>query len=393
MRSSHAIREGRVNGPVPMYDEAVALLHTLCGPHGIRASASSQANYSAVFTRDAVMAGIAGLAIGDATITGGLVRTLEQLRELRGEQGQVPSNFTIPESGAPQVSFGSLVPRLDAPLWYVIGIGLAARSGVLDPAPYRASVERVMRLMSAIEYNGRHLIYVPVGGDWADEYIYEGYVLHDQVLRAWALRLAGQMYDEPRWRDKSDLVEDAIRTSFWEPRPWAQNRAYPMAAHTPARTYEMFDLGSCSLLAVSGLVSGRSSAALEWIMARFISRSELPPAFDPVIEPHHADWPALSRYHLHGFRNRPYEYHNGGVWMIWLGWLAVALAGAGFTAALERLRASISGRLTAMPYEFEEYFHGRTGMPGGTPHMAYSATGVILATIADRDTTQRLFER
>ena len=189
-----------MNDPVPMYDEAVALLHALSGPNGIRASASSHANYGAIFTRDAVMAGIAGLALGDAAITGGLVRTLKHLRELRGPEGQIPSNYTIPESGPPHASFGSLVPRLDAPLWYVIGIGLAARAGVLDPAPYFPSVESIMHLMAAIEYNGRHLIYVPVGGDWADEYIYEGYILHDQVLRAWALRLAAEMYDEPRWR-------------------------------------------------------------------------------------------------------------------------------------------------------------------------------------------------
>ena len=189
-----------MNDPVPMYDEAVALLHALSGPNGIRASASSHANYGAIFTRDAVMAGIAGLALGDVAITGGLVRTLEHLRELRGPEGQSPSNYTRPESGPPHASFGSLVPRLDAPLWYVIGIGLAARAGVLDPAPYFPSVESIMHLMAAIEYNGRHLIYVPVGGDWADEYIYEGYILHDQVLRAWALRLAAEMYDEPRWR-------------------------------------------------------------------------------------------------------------------------------------------------------------------------------------------------
>src|SRR5437762_1081027 len=48
-----------------MSDKALALLHALTGPHGIRASLSTTANYDAVFTRDAAMAGIAGLLAGD----------------------------------------------------------------------------------------------------------------------------------------------------------------------------------------------------------------------------------------------------------------------------------------------------------------------------------------
>ncbi|NUR33686.1 MAG: fructofuranosidase/invertase, partial [Gemmatimonadaceae bacterium] len=63
-----------------------------------------------------------------------------------------------------------------------------------------------MGLLEGLEYNGRHLLYVPVGGDWADEYVYEGYVLHDQVLRAWALHLVAATYDEPAWRAKAALI-------------------------------------------------------------------------------------------------------------------------------------------------------------------------------------------
>ncbi len=378
-----------------MYDAAVTLLRTLSQPHGIRASLSSSANYGAVFTRDAVMAGIAGLLTGDAVISAGLVRTLEQLRDLQGPQGQIASNYTIVDDGPPLASFGTLVPRLDAPLWYVIGIGLSARAGALDPTPFRHSVEVVLQLLDGIEYNGRHLIYVPVGGDWADEYVYEGYVLHDQVLRAWALRLAAETYDEPRWREKSQLIDTAIADNFW---PASGNplraRSHPVAAYTPTRVYEMFDLAACSLLVVSGRRSERATGALDWAIDEYLARRELPPAFHPVIDEGSAHWPALSRYHLHGFRNRPHEYHNGGVWMIWLGWLALALARNGDTSALASLRSSIEGRLATTArlggYAFEEFFHGASGAVGGTPHMAYSATGIVFAEVADHPATRAL---
>ena len=73
-----------VNAPSALLDDARALLRALSGPHGIRASSSSSANYGAVFARDAVMAGIAGLLADDSTVSEGLARTLTELRDLEG---------------------------------------------------------------------------------------------------------------------------------------------------------------------------------------------------------------------------------------------------------------------------------------------------------------------
>ncbi len=367
--------------PVALHDDARTLLRELCGPHGIRASSSTHANYGAVFARDGVMAGIAGLLLDDDTIASGLTRTLEHLRDLQGSEGQIASNYEVRNGVPPRVSFGSLVPRLDAPLWYLIGIGVGARAKTLDPNLFRASVVAVVRLLDALEFNGRHLIYVPVGGDWADEYVYEGYVLHDQVLRAWALRLVADTYDEPAWRAKAGHIERAIIESFWTTD--AVGRGYPLAAYSPTRTHDMFDLATSSLLALSGVAPDVGAATLRWIANRFLARGELPPAFHPVIDEGHPDWSALRRYHLHGFRNLPHEYHNGGIWPIWLGWLGLALARHERRDDLDRLRTTLGARLgVAGRYRFEEFLHGLTGEPGGTAGMAYSATGVLMLHVA-----------
>lgn len=337
------------------------------------------------------MAGLAGLLAGDAEITAGLVRTLEHLRARQGSEGQIASNVEHRDGYPARASFGSLVPRLDAPLWYVIGIALAARAGAIDPAPFRESVKRTVHLLDALEYNGRHLLYVPVGGDWADEYIYEGYVLHEQVLRAWALRLASETWSVPAWAEKASAIEGAVRISYWPPE--AAQRGYPLASFTPARVFEMFDLATCSLLALSGVAPPLGDAALDFTGMRFLSQGTLPPAFDPVIGEGDPDWPALSRYHLHGFRNRPHEYHNGGVWMIWLGWLGLSLAQAGRVDDLAQLRSLVSARVSSQAYDFEEYFHGRTGAALGVRRMAYSATGIVFLQRALDPATLALFAR
>lgn len=371
------------------YGRAVALLRTLSGPHGIHASLAATANYRAVFARDAVIAGVAGLLIGDADVTGGMVRTLERLRDLQGAEGQIASNYEWRADGPPQVSFGTLAPRLDAATWYLVGVALGARVGALEPAAFADSVRAVVRLLDAVEYNGRDLFYVPAGGNWADEYVYEGYILYDQVLRAWGLRLLGETYDQPAWRAKAERIGRAIDARYWPGD--GERRGHPVAAFSPVRTCEAFDLAACSLLAVSGVAPATADAALEWVASRFVARGLLPPAFHPVIDETHPDWPALTRYHLYEFRNRPHEYHNGGVWPVWLGWLALALARAGRDADLARLRAAVDARLAALPdFAFEEYLHGVTGAPGGTPRMAYTATGLVLLRAAGSGAQRRV---
>ncbi|HZF66844.1 MAG TPA: hypothetical protein VEZ47_02280 [Gemmatirosa sp.] len=372
-------------------DEAVALLRALGGPHGIHASLAETANYRAVFTRDAVMAGVAGLLLDDPAVTRAFVTTLERLRALQGPVGQIASNFEVRREGEPPlVSYGTVVPRLDAATWYLVGVALGARAGALDPAAFAGSVHAVVRLLDALEYNGRHLLYVPAGGNWADEYVYEGYVLYDQVLRAWGLRLLAGVYGEPAWADKAARIGATIEARFRADAP-APEPPHPVAAFSPLGVRDVYDAAACSLLPLAGVAPALGADALAWTAERFLARGALPPAFHPVIQEGDPDWPALRRYHLYAFRNHPHEYHNGGVWPVWLGWLALALAGAGRDADLARLRALVATRLAEHPrFAFEEYLHGVTGEPRGTPRMAYTATGLVFLHLAGSDAQRRL---
>ena len=335
------------------------------------------------------MAGVAGLVVRDPVITAGLVRTLERLKERQGAEGQIASNFEMRQREPAKVSFGTLAPRIDATTWYLIGVALAARAGDLDPEPFRESVLAVVHLLNALEYNGRHLIYVPAGGNWADEYVYDGYVLYDQVLRAWALRLCGDVYREPAFTAKAAAIGERIATAY---APTSESpRQHPPASFSPLGVRDTFDLAACALLALSDVAPELGTLALDFIDERFLARGVLPPAFHPVIEEGHVDWPALRAYHLHGFRNHPHEYHNGGVWPIWLGWLALALARAGRDSALARLRALVhASAITRQGFDFQEFLHGASGAPGGTTSMAYTATGLVFLRVADAPSTLAL---
>ncbi len=360
---------------------ATTLLQELSGPHGIHASLASTANYRAIFTRDAVMAGVAGCLLADQRVMTSFGRTLEQLRDYQGDEGQIASNYEVRPGQPHHVSFGTIAPRIDGATWYLVGVALAARAGVIQASHFEASVRATVRLLNALEYNGRHLVYVPTGGNWADEYIYEGYILYDQVLRAWALQLLAPLYQEPSWAAKSAAIAERISSAFFAADTSAPH--HPIAAFTPVHRHDMFDLAACALLAVSGLLPERAGQALQWIDTNFLQRGALPPAFHPVIHEGDAAWPALRRYHLHAFRNQPHEYHNGGIWPIWLGWLALGCARTNHADFLGRLRERSAEALgTRGDFAFEEYLHGETGLALGTPGMAYTASGLVFLRLA-----------
>lgn len=370
-------------------DKSVALLRALSTTDGIRASLETTANYDAVFTRDAMMAGIAGLVLGDRQVIDAFVRTLESLRELQGTEGQIASNY-VRDGVVAKTSFGATVPRIDACPWYLLGVAFAARAGVIDGPAFAASVQKTVKLLDALEYNGRHLVYIPAGGNWADEYVYDGYILYDQVLRSWALCWLGDLYRDSRWITKAGQIEGAIAAHYW---PDEGRRAYPLAAFSPTVRRDTFDLAACSLLAIAGIEKERAARALEWVDEQYLKHGKLPPAFHPVIDEQHPEWPALRRYHLYSFRNIPHQYHNGGIWPVWLGWLGVALSRSGREDSLVRLRECVTSALRAAPsFEFNEFLHGVTGAPGGMSRMAYSATGLVLLKHADSPALAKLFD-
>ena len=169
------------------YQAALSFLRECSSPYGFVASTIDTANYRRVWSRDGVMCGLAALVSKDAGLMDTFRRTLETLARFQGPIGQIPSNVSLEAAaGRPGggVSYGSVAGRVDATLWYVVGcLEYYSRTG--DKAfwtDHQPSIVRCLQILRAWEFNDRGLIYVPKGGDWADEYVLDGYVLSDQVL-------------------------------------------------------------------------------------------------------------------------------------------------------------------------------------------------------------------
>lgn len=361
-------------------DKAREVLRAACTPWGIRASVTDVDNYGAIFTRDAVMAGIAGILIKDSIVIDGLRSTLRNLTELQGDQGQIPSNYSVKNNEIDRVSYGTLSPKIDSCTWYLIGLGLMIREGHIDKELYKDSIDKTINLLDGIEYNGKHLMYIPKGGNWADEYIYEGYILYDQVLRVWGLSLLGNAFSNALWINKAHAIKSTIKKQFSQ-----EELSHFISSFSPGSTFNYFDLAAH---AIAGIVFDKSDSfvndSMDWIAKTFMDNSQLPTAFYPIISEGDEYWDALSKYYLYRFKNMPHHFHNGGIWWIWLGWLAVSLSKRNKTEALSKLVELSNNYLNenAEAFEFDEYIASDSMEVSGTKKLVYTASGIIFLFLA-----------
>jgi glycogen debranching enzyme len=94
------------------------------------------------------------------------------------------------------------------------------------------------------------------------------------------------------------------------------------------------------------------------------------------------DWEDLRMTFSYTFKNKPHEFHNGGLWPMITGFHVADLARRGRTEAAERCLNAIH-RANALemdgePWGFPEFVHGTEFTPGGTRHQGWSAAAAII---------------
>jgi glycogen debranching enzyme len=84
-------------------------------------------------------------------------------------------------------------------------------------------------------------------------------------------------------------------------------------------------------------------------------------------------------------QNLPHQYHNGGIWPFIAGFWAILLAQSGRRdmALQELTRYAEACRVN--DWEFNEWFHGKTGKPMGMAGQSWNAALYVFAYRVLRD--------
>ncbi|MGD8262119.1 MAG: amylo-alpha-1,6-glucosidase, partial [Desulfobacterales bacterium] len=160
------------------YRRACRLLSACSRPEGFIASPIDTDNYRRIWARDGVIIGLAALLTDEDELIETFRQTIETLAQHQGPHGEIPSNV---DTRSKRISYGGMTGRVDADLWFMIGCGEYWQATGDDDflEAIIPAIEKVHFLLGTWEFNNRGLLYVPATGDWADEYIHNGYVLYD----------------------------------------------------------------------------------------------------------------------------------------------------------------------------------------------------------------------
>jgi hypothetical protein len=392
------------------YQKAIELLYCCSTEHGFLASSTDNVNYRRIWARDGVIIGLAGLLTDEPALYKTMRYTLETLAANQGPHGEIPSNV---DPVSQRVSYGGTTGRVDANLWFVIGCGeywLATGDDEFIEKMHPV-LEKVRFLLGAWEFNNRGLLYIPQAGDWADEYIHSGYVLYDQLLYLQSRRTFRAIHRHIHDTDDHTIIEriahlkHLIAANYWFtnknsiPDDVYHEVLYEKGYETTCHCHDLywlpyfsasgygyrFDAFANILASLFHVANEHQQQAVDGYISTLIN-DELPllPAFHPVIEPLSEDWEHLQITFSYTFKNKPYEYHNGGLWAMLSGFYVADLARRKKSNQAKRYLSAIN-KANAMPmndtsWSFPEFIHGKTLQPGGNQYQGWSAAATIIGT-------------
>jgi len=343
-------------------------------PNGLYAS---PLKYNAVYARDALITSLGGLVSGEERFVRQWLKTMDTLMDRQSSTGQIPNNVDTFVPSRPRIlAFGAA----DASLWFALSLSYAEK--LIGPRPeFHKAAEDALVWLRYQDAHEEGLIEQQEATDWMDIIANRGHVLYSNALWFAVLELRQDI-------KHAHLVREAINGFLWSselgyfrPYVWKQEHGdwFDTAANLFAVAFRLAD-------------DDQTNSILDYIESHRIDRPHPVRTMYPPIEPGDKDW--REYYRTEHELNLPNQYHNGGVWP-WVGGLYVAaLVHAG---RLDRARdelyrlAQVNKLGVEREWEFNEWFHGLTGEPKGSPDQAWSAGMFIYAYRCVQEGRQPVF--
>lgn len=385
------------------YEKAIETLRHNASKYGFYASNVGKDNYERVWSRDGVIQGLAGIMSEDRELIEVLKQNLKTLKKYQDEEtGRIASNIDLENE---DVSYGTLVGKIDATLWYVIGIGQYYRYSKDEKfvKEFYRSFEKALKYLEAVELNGSDLLYIPTGGDWADEYITHGYVLFDQILYYLALKeylnilkvckksqngiyekikrlkkmIQVNYFPSEKKKNKKEVYNKGLYSKICD----EFNEDYALMFFSSDGFASYMDGFANSLLLLLDIPSREENKK---ILKSFFKRLnnqkvKIIPAFWPPITSFHYFWKMLKMNSLFEFKNKPHHYHNGGLWPLIQGFYISGLVKQKKELQAKRYLKNFAAVLKEDNYEFHEYFDSKYFKPRGVKEHGFSAAGYVIA--------------
>ena len=393
---------GELDAPALLEECRVRALNLLggnLGPLGIRAAEAGprarERAYDAIFARDAGVCALAMVRSGQPQLVHGARRSLQTLALHQADNGQIPK-FVQSRHRADFWYVGCI----DATLWWLIALAdlerIAPKAGLL--AHLKPRVGRALTWLQCQEHPRLQLLSQNEASDWADIMPRSGFVLYTNALwyhvkRLYRLPGAAQTVHHfnhlffPFARDVSEYRRVRLLADY--ARAGAKMRRLYLSYVNFSFFGDEGDVFGNVLAVLLGLAPERRARAIVSALRQADVGAPWPARATCVpIEENSPQWRAYMGRHR---QNLAYQYHNGGCWPLIGGFWVLALARYGSRRAAYDTLVRLAQANAHNDWEFNEWFHGRSGAARGMPRQSWSAAAYLLAydAISGRPSTQR----
>ncbi|MEA1927743.1 MAG: amylo-alpha-1,6-glucosidase [Candidatus Auribacterota bacterium] len=393
------------------YQQANRVLKKCARSRGLTASARTR-GYPQIWTRDSMITLPGALLTGDPKIKESIRAGFELLARHQTPLGLIPNNV---HSKTLRPNFQAYA---DSGLWFVVGVAEFFRR-TRDKKFLRRFYPVIEKTLSWYEYQDvdrTGLITMPEGADWEDLFAVRGKGLYINVLYYLALRRAmelaeasGDSSNGEKYRRRAGGLKRKINYHFWyrgspeeilpHLKPSLSTEAFTRLGrdslgrkhvlpekrilkdssyYLPYLTFRDFGEWFDSLGNILAILSGVANKERSGIILKFIKEHKLDQpgplkSLYPPIFPGEKDW---RYYYRFNDLNLPHRYHNGGIWPFIGGFYITALVKMKRYPEAEEALVSLAGlnkKGKDDPWEFNEWFNGKTGEPMGMAEQAWSA--------------------
>jgi glycogen debranching enzyme len=366
-------------------DKAIELLKANSREEGLLASRdykrSKDRNYVSIFARDIGICSLGMVLSGDKSLIKTVKDGLFTLAKHQAENGQIP-NFVRPEPF--RVDFWR-IDCIDSTLWWLYALKFYdAHSGEEEISDgLKKEINMALTWLKCREHQEDKLLVQNEAADWADIMPRSGKVLYSNALW-YKIKILYGLKDAEETKKYFNIIFKPDTADIHDV-PHCQLNTYKLAIKKKQDHYLSFvnyyyfgndaDVFGNSLAMLFGL---SDSEIDKRIIGNFLKKQNkkfpIPSMFNPIKKGDMLWRPYMNNHN----QDRPNQYHNGGIWPFICCFWAIVLAKAGRREEAEKelIRAAELNKINK--WQFNEWFHGKTGKPMGMAGQSWNA-GMFLA--------------
>lgn len=377
-----------VNGIIAQcHEQACALLRRNLIPAGLMAASvkitAESRKYYAIFARDVGISVMGMVVSGDIELIAGACQSLRTLAKHQAANGQIPK-FVDPNK---EIGDFWYLGCIDATIWWLLAIDFISRFTEIDlKTEFAEKIKLAITWLQCQEHPRLCLLQQNEASDWADIMPRSGFVLYTNALWFQVKR----SYKLPHLKETRYHFNHLFHP-FATDLPEYQRLRLLMHFIRQKVTYRELYLSfvNFSFFGNEGDVFGNLLAILfglaDSVHADRIIRSlrhehaEIPVPVCATLSPIRKEDPLWRIYMGRHRQNLEYRYHNGGAWPFIGGFWVAALSAFGHKREASEALIKLAAANQTNDWQFNEWFHGKSGEPQGMPGQSWNAAMFLLA--------------